>query len=78
VFTAPQNWDVEWTYDCSAYGSEGNFHFIGYTSGGGITDIAGPNQLGPGGSGTEYYHDGGSIYLEINSECSLSIKAVTA
>ena len=74
----PANWDVEWTYDCSAYGSEGNFHFVGYTSGGGLTSIFGPNQLGPGGSGTEYYHEGGSIYLSINSECSWSIKAVTA
>jgi hypothetical protein len=34
--------------------------------------------MGTSGSGTEYYHQGGSYYLEVDSECSWQVTARTA
>jgi hypothetical protein len=73
-FSAPKNWDLVWSYDCSSFGSSGNFEVD-------IQGNLGPlgvNQMGTSGSGTEYYHQGGSYYLEVNSECSWQVTARTA
>jgi hypothetical protein len=32
------------------------------------------NELGASGSDTEYYHSGGTFYLEVNSECSWTVQ----
>lgn len=72
-FTASQDWDLAWSYDCSAYGGTGNFQV--YVNGPLVSPV---NQLGASGSGVEHYHEGGSTYLEVNSECSWHIKATTA
>jgi len=72
---AAKGWRVAWSYDCTSFGSPGNFDFVAYK--GGNLDDFGPNQLGTGGSGTEIYHDTGSFYLEINSECNWTVQAIT-
>lgn len=70
-FSARGDWDLEWSYDCSSFGMEGNF----IVSGQGF-NVLGVNQLGPKGSGVEHYHDGGSGHLEIISTCDWTVRAV--
>lgn len=65
-------WLMSWSYNCSAYGSKGNFQVSINPAGGSSGDI-GPNELGTGGSGTDYYYDTGSFNLTVNSECAWSI-----
>jgi hypothetical protein len=80
-FTAPTNWNVTWTYDCSAFGSEGNFQVLVSQAGTGsmasLEDTP-VNQLGPKGSGVQHYHYGGKLYLEMNSECTWTVVATAA
>lgn len=80
-FTAPTNWNIEWTYNCSALGSSGNFMVTVSQAGTGslasLEDLP-INQLGTSGSGVQHYHYGGKLYLAVNSECSWTIKAVGA
>jgi hypothetical protein len=71
TFTVNSSWQMKWSYDCSSFGDQGNFQVYVYTSDGSLSfENAGVNQLGNGGSDTEYYHTGGSYYLEVNSECN--------
>ena len=71
TFTVGKSWTLDWTYDCSNFGSKGNFQVYVYDSNGNISfDNSGVNQLGASGADTEYYHTAGSYYLEVNSECN--------
>jgi hypothetical protein len=74
-FTVPdtvKGWKEVWSYDCSGFGSQGNF----ITSINGSTD-SGTNQLGTGGGGTNYYYDSGTFSIDVNSECNWTDQAVT-
>jgi hypothetical protein len=68
TFGVANEWQVAWTYDCTAYGGQGNF----------IVDVSQPpgkvgievaandqpvNQLGAGASGVQHYHYGGTVFL---------------
>lgn len=78
-FTVPRNvsWDEAWTYDCSAAGgSTGNFMTHVYTAGGSLVAV-GTNELGNGGSGSYHYVNTGTFAIEVDSDCSWSIKVVT-
>ena len=75
TFIAPSSWTLDYSYDCSSFGSQGNFQVYIFNGSGGMTTLGGPNQLGMSGSDTEYYHQGGTYYLEINSECSWTVTA---
>jgi hypothetical protein len=80
-FTVPpgtNEWDEVWTYDCSAFGGNGNFitSVNGFGDASGTTDT-GANELGPGGSGTNHYYDTGDFSIDVNSECNWTEKAVT-
>lgn len=73
---AAGGWRVAWSYDCTSFGSAGNFDYtVNKTSG--ITLDFGPNQLGNGGSGTEIYHDTGTFNLQVISECNWTVQAIT-
>jgi len=75
TFTVGNNWQMQWSYDCSSFGDRGNFQVYIYTGDGAMSfDNNGVNQLGSSGSDMDYYHTGGSYYLEVNSECSWHIK----
>jgi hypothetical protein len=75
-FTAAADWDLIWSYDCSNFGTSGNFQVMIYNGDGSLsTDNSLVNQLGSKDSGTEHYHKGGTFYLETNSECSWHITA---
>ena len=72
-FLISSNWTMSWTYDCSNFGSSGNFAvLINQPSGDSSFDV-GPNELGPGGSGTDSYTDRGIFTLSIDSECHWTI-----
>lgn len=75
TFTAPSSWTMEYLYDCSSFGYKGNFQVYVYNANGTLALLSGPNELGMSGSDTEYYHQGGQFYLEVNSECSWTITA---
>jgi len=79
-FTIPSNakgWNEVWTYDCSAFGSSGNFITTvnGFGGAAGTTD-QGVNELGANGSGTEHYYDTGTFSIDVNSECNWTDQAV--
>jgi|ERR1039458_3577292 hypothetical protein len=69
-------WEEVWSYDCSSYGSTGNFiTFIhGYGSAEFTLD-SGVNELGSGGSGVNHYFDTGTFSIQILSECSWTERA---
>jgi hypothetical protein len=77
VLTVPKEWSLEWSYDCSNFmASGGNFQVFIYNSDGSPAEVNGLNQLGSRGGDTEYYHQGGSLYFVINSECRWTIKVL--
>jgi hypothetical protein len=80
-FTVPasvKGWNEVWTYNCSAFGSSGNFitTITGFGGAANTTD-SGANELGTGGSGTNHYYDTGTFTIGVNSECSWTDEAVT-
>lgn len=72
-FSEGGNWTLSWSYDCSSFGSKGNFVVTVNQPSNDLTSDPGPNELGMSGSGTDYYTDSGTFSLSINSECSWSI-----
>jgi hypothetical protein len=72
-FDVNGEWELQWSYDCSNFeGNNGNFIV---EVDGDVSDVL-VNELGSGNSGTEYVHQGGTVYLKINSECDWTVKAV--
>jgi hypothetical protein len=76
TFTVGDEWDLVWSYSCASFGSSGNFIVNISAKGQHLTSLAGVNELGARGDGTEHYHEGGTFYFEVNSECDWTIKAV--
>lgn len=74
--TSGQDWDLAWTYNCAAFGDSGNFIVDVKNSDGSSSDNQGVNQLGANGADTEHFHSGGTFYLEVNSECSWTVKVI--
>lgn len=73
--TGSDDWHLGWNYDCTKFaGGTGNFIVGVDKSGGGFSGITGVNQLGGKDAGVEAYHQGGTFYLDINSECAWSVK----
>ncbi|MGW2367026.1 hypothetical protein ACWCZ5_15770 [Streptomyces sp. NPDC001667] len=66
-FTVPGDWDLRYSF-----GSAGNF---AVTEGGALGEVL-VNELAASGSDVTHRHDGGTKYLEINSECSWKVDAV--
>lgn len=72
-FTTGKSWSITYTFDCSSFGSQGNFQiYIDNTDGSYNTDT-GANDLAMNGGNTDYYYDAGSHYLQINSECDWTV-----
>jgi hypothetical protein len=75
TFTAPDGFTLEYQYDCSSFGSKGNF-MVDVAQGSDDLDVA-VNELGKSGSdSTEIYDGGSNLHLEINSECDWTVRAV--
>ncbi|HXW33939.1 MAG TPA: hypothetical protein VEJ87_05120, partial [Acidimicrobiales bacterium] len=64
-FSQTGPWTMAWSYNCSNYGSPGNFIV---TVNGSFSDN-GTNELNSAGSGIDYYYDTGTFSLSIESEC---------
>jgi hypothetical protein len=76
-FNAPSHWQLSYSYDCSNFGYQGNFQVYLY-QGSRLVDIL-ANDLGKGESKTtDVYRGGDHLHLQMNSECSWSVKAATA
>ena len=74
-FTAVSDWDLNWSYDCSNFGDQGNFQVFVYNGDGSMSfSNSGVNQLGKSGADVEHYHTGGTFYLTVNSECGWKIE----
>jgi hypothetical protein len=83
TFKVPNNWDFAWHYDCSNFGTSGNFSVQIYDYYGNNSqldlDNQGVNQLGPSGTSTEHYHSGGNTkFLKIDSECAWTVTVTAA
>jgi hypothetical protein len=73
-FRTGSNWTLKYSYDCSNFGSSGNFSVTEYTNGQ-LNDVL-VNELKAKNAGSTPVYDSGAHYLEINSECDFSIKVV--
>ncbi len=70
AFTTNSNWQITYTYDCSAFGSSGNFMITIDNKDGSPNTDSGANELGMSGGSTDHYYDAGTHYLQIDSECA--------
>jgi len=73
AFSQSAGWQMSWSYNCASYGGSGNFIVTVDQPSGDNTIDFGPNELGTGGSGTDYYTDTGTFSLSVNSECEWTI-----
>jgi len=75
-FTASGDWDLQWSYDCSNFGSAGNFIlFVMNGDGSASLENDGLNQLGMRRADVLHYHKAGTFYLKITSECNWHVTA---
>lgn len=76
TFTAPADWWIDYSYDCSSFGSSGNF-IVDVKGGNNGFSTSGVNQLKEQGSGETAVHDasGPGVYLQVNSECDWHVIA---
>jgi len=69
IFTTPSEWEIDYTFDCTNFGFQGNFQIYVYDGSSALVDVP-ANQLGMKGSDTIFEHNlSGPYYLEMNSEC---------
>ena len=73
-FEAPGMWWVDWTYDCSQFGMQGNFSAFAMSQEGAIV-AAIANALGESGGDRSYVYTGGPVYLQIISVCEWTVTA---
>jgi len=76
VFTVPDDWKINWTCTPSSfYGNSYNVQVYVYGSDGSLTDVA-INTICQNGnvSGSTEEHQGGDIYLDINSEGAWTVQ----
>lgn len=73
AFTVTPTWRLDYSFDCSNFGQSGNFLILEDGSYGAM-DV---NELAFTKSGTSYaYNDAGKHYIEVDSECSWSVKVI--
>jgi hypothetical protein len=71
-FTVSGPWTLAYTYDCSGFGSKGNFIVEVADSNGGMVGFA-ANELGAKGSASTAQYSTGNLHLEVNSECAWTV-----
>jgi hypothetical protein len=75
-FSAPSHWRIHYTYDCTAFGQQGNFQIFVEQ---GSTPLDAPvNELGAKGDSTTDVYQGGTVHLSMNSECDWHVTAMAA
>ena len=88
TFTAGGDWDLAWSYDCTAGLTRGGSIPSGYhcafivhvrTADGRIASAdQGVTQLGVKDSSVQHFHSGGTFYLEVSLCCAEGQWTVTA
>jgi hypothetical protein len=73
-FTVTDTWKLVYSFNCSSFGSSGNFQV--YEDGGNDFNLSVNDLATSKSSSTWAYNDGGTHYLQINSECSWKVKVV--
>ena len=74
-FTVTSTWKLDYTFSCAAFGSSGNFQV--FEDGGSDFNGVSVNELSAGQTGSTWaYGDAGTHYLEVNSECSWTVKVI--
>ncbi|WP_261562659.1 hypothetical protein [Frankia tisae] len=74
-FTTGGAWTLDWSYDCSAFGGQGNFVVMVNKDSGDKLTTDNVNQLGAKGTSTEHFYDKGTFHLQIISECAWTVAA---
>jgi hypothetical protein len=73
-FTTGATWKLSYSFDCSGFGYKGNFQVYDYGSDG-IPHGVMANDLAMSKSGSSWsYNDPGTHHLNVNSECSWTVK----
>ena len=73
-FTVTSTWKLVYSFNCSEFGTSGNFQV--YEDGGNDFNLS-VNDLAMSKSASTWaYDDGGTHYLQVNSECSWKVKVV--
>lgn len=73
-FTVSSTWKLDYSFDCSNFGYAGTFIVMEDGGLGGAMDV---NALAVSKTGSSYaYDDAGTHYLEVNSECSWTLKVI--
>jgi len=74
-FTVTATWKLIYSFNCSAFGSSGNFQV--FEDGGSDFNGVSVNDLAMSKSSSTWgYDDAGTHYLQVNSECSWKMKVV--
>jgi hypothetical protein len=69
AFQAPDNWRLQWSYDCKNFAQYGGGNFIVSDEGGESGELN-INELGKGGHGEEFIDTGGRIKIQVVSTCN--------
>ena len=78
TFNQSGTWTMSWNYNCSNFGSAGNFIVSVNQPAGSTTSDDGPNELSTSGSGIDHYYDSGTFHLDVTSECNWNITVTPA
>jgi len=76
TFTTGGSWSLEYAYDCSRWGSTGNFMVDLYDAGSGDLDDVLVNELDTGGTDSTPVYSSGTHWLEVDSECDWTVRVV--
>lgn len=77
-FSVSSTWNMSWSYNCSNFGTTGNFAVDITQPPDDFNYDVGPNEEGMSGSGVDTYTDTGTFSLIVNSECDWSITITSA
>jgi hypothetical protein len=70
-FSAGDNWDLDWSYDCSNTKVKGQFIVSIFDHSGRASAATPPViQFGDSGSGVQHYHKSGAYFLSVRSGCT--------
>jgi hypothetical protein len=74
-FTVTSTWELDYSFSCRNFGSSGNF--MVFEDGGNDFNGVDVNDLAVSKTGSTWaYDDSGTHYLEIDSECNWTVKAI--
>ncbi len=73
-FTVTATWKLDYSFNCASFGQVGNFQV--YEDGGNDFSLSVNDLATSKGASTWAYSDAGSHYLQVNSECSWTMKVI--